>query len=148
MWLKSPKTGKIDGTACLWDHWRLKKYGYTFSEWSRSDMWDKRVEFKYRSYDTEHYNYFKEGGGIDQLAIFDEGNVAAGKTLRYKNPSKWSRDKKERQAGNRRTKSSDAKGRKIRRSPSESRQREMWPIKPELREEVEEYLQELEDLSV
>ncbi|KAF3290927.1 hypothetical protein TWF970_000185 [Orbilia oligospora] len=151
MWLKSPKTGEINGTACLWDHWRLKMYGYTFSEWSSSDMWDKRVEFKYRSYDTEHYNYYKEGGGIDQLAIFDEGNVAPEKILRYKNQSKRSRDTKERQAKNRGTKNSNAKGKIIRRrSPSDSGQREVWPIEPELEEEeeVEEYLQELQDFSV
>ncbi|KAF3191392.1 hypothetical protein TWF225_001526 [Orbilia oligospora] len=99
--------------------------------------------------DTEHYNYYKKGGVIDQLAIFDEGNVAPEKISRYKNQSKWSRDTKERQAENRRTKSNDAKGEIIRRrSPSDSGQREMCPIKPELEEGVEEYLQELEDLSV
>ncbi|EGX48075.1 hypothetical protein AOL_s00081g179 [Orbilia oligospora ATCC 24927] len=116
MWLKSPKTGEINGTACLWDHWRLK-----IRRGNRS------------------------AGDVD------EGNVAPEKILRYKNQSKRSRDTKERQAKNRGTKNSNAKGKIIRRrSPSDSGQREVWPIEPELEEEeeVEEYLQELQDFSV
>ncbi|KAK6500859.1 hypothetical protein TWF506_003620 [Arthrobotrys conoides] len=145
IWLKSPKTGRIDILASLWDHWRLKKYGYKFSEWGSRDLWDDRVGFTYKSYE---YEYYKEDGYWDQLVKADEENVAPEKISRYKNQWKWSKDAKERKAANEGTKNRDAKGKRLRGgSPSNAGQRQMRPVKPEV-EEVEEYLQELGDLSV